>query len=467
MHHRTSSSPADAAHWQERLNELARKHRTAGAALGILAGDQVLCAAYGMANARAGIPVRTDTVFQIGSITKVFTATAVQLLAGRGLLDLDQPVSAWLPKIRLAEGAEDRITLRHLLTHTSGIAGDVFTDTGRGDDCLEKYVDALSPVPPALAPGTSFSYCNSGFSLAGRVIAAVTGKVWDAAMSDLVFEPLGLTTTMTLPEEAILHSAAVGHERLPDGTFTPVAHWGLPRSGGPAGGIISTVNDLLTFARFHLAGGNLSDNTFLMPEKLVSDMRSPQVDMPFDDGETTAVGLSWFLQNWGGHTLFGHDGDTINQSACLRVMPAENLAVVLLTNGGPARDLYRALCTEIFTEYAGVALPAPLRPEPGAQPFDFERHAGSYQGFEDTIELVQRAGVPLLTWSFSGSLANFMPTTRGEYETAVAGADLLLYRDPGHGHWRPATFVELPDGRRCLFAGRRAYPRASQHPRRT
>lgn len=462
MTNQDSPSPMfDTDYWQQRLHILAEKHRMAGAALGILSGDRFLCATYGMANAKAATPVQPDTVFQIGSITKVYTATAIQRLAAQGLLDLDQPVSTWLPELRLVNGLENRITLRHLVTHTSGIAGDIFTDTGRGDDCLEKYVDALAPVPPISLPGESFSYCNSGFSLAGQVIAAVTGKVWDAAMHDLIFEPLGLTNTMTLPEEAILHSAAVGHERQDDGTFTPVARWVLPRSGSPAGGIISSVADVLAFARFHLHDGGLSNKEKLLPTDLVRDMRSPQVELPYNDGETVSVGLGWFLQNWGGHSLFGHDGDTINQTACLRVMPSKSLAVVLLTNGGPARDLYRSLCNEIFAEFAGVSLPPLLQPEPAPEPFDIQRHAGVYEGFEDNIEVVQREGVPLLRWSFFGSLADVMPTTEGEYETVTAGPDLLLHRDPGHGRWRPATFAQLPDGRPCLFAGSRAYPRVT------
>ncbi|WP_412749698.1 serine hydrolase domain-containing protein [Krasilnikovia sp. M28-CT-15] len=453
-------STFDAASWQQRLHILAEKHRVAGAALGILSGDTILCATYGMANARARIPVQPDTVFQIGSITKVYTTTAVQCLVAQGLLDLEKPLSTWLPELRLADGLENRITLRHLVTHTSGIAGDIFTDTGRGDDCLERYVDALASVPSNLPPGESFSYCNSGFSLVGRIISAVTGRVWDAAMHDLVFKPLGLENTMTLPEEAILHSAAVGHERQHDGTFAPVARWVLPRSGGPAGGIISSVSDVLAFARFHLHDGSLPNNEALLPAELIRDMRSPHAEMPFDNGETKSVGLGWFLQNWGGHSLFGHDGDTISQTACLRVMPSKGLAVALLTNGGPARDLYRSLCDEIFAELAGVSLPPLLQPKSDPEPFDLERHAGVYQGFEDNIEVVRHEGVPLLRWTFSGSLADVMPTTEGEYETVVAGRDLLLHRDPGQTRWRPATFVRLPDGRPCLYAGNRAYPQA-------
>jgi CubicO group peptidase (beta-lactamase class C family) len=287
-----------------------------------------------------------------------------------------------------------------LLTHTSGIAGDIFTDTGRGDDYLERYVDGLASVPPTLPLGAGFSYCNSGFCLAGRVIEAVTGKVWDDAMRDLVFTPLGLANTMTLPEEAILHSAAVGHERQHDGTFKPVARWGLPRSISPAGGIISTTSDVLSFARFHINDGRTVDGGSLLPVDLVREMRSTQIPLPFHDGENESLGLAWFRQAWDGRSLIGHDGDTVGQSACLRILPSEGIAVVLLTNGGPARDLYRSLYSEIFAELAGISMPPPLQP-PAKRPekFELERHLGLYRGYEDDNELVDRDGAPLIIWS--------------------------------------------------------------------
>ena len=103
------------------------------------------------------------------------------------------------------------VTMRHLLTHTSGIDGDVFTDTGRGDDCLEKYVGLMADVKQNHPLGATWSYCNSGFVLAGRVIEKLTGQTWDAALREKLFAPLGLEHTVTLPEEALLFRTAVGH----------------------------------------------------------------------------------------------------------------------------------------------------------------------------------------------------------------------------------------------------------------
>ncbi len=165
-----------------------------------------------MLNKDTGVPATSDSLFQIGSISKVWTATLALQLVDEGLLDLDAPVAEVLPELRLADpDVTKQVTMRHLLTHTSGIDGDVFTDTGRGDDCIEKYVAKLTDVAQNHPLGATWSYCNSGFALAGRVIEKLTGRTWDAALAERILIPLGLKHTVTLPEEALLYRVAVGH----------------------------------------------------------------------------------------------------------------------------------------------------------------------------------------------------------------------------------------------------------------
>ena len=226
-----------------------------GAALGILRvrpgrDDELAEVACGVLNKDTGVPVTTDSLFQIGSISKVWTATLALQLADEGLLDLDAPVAEVLPELRLADpDVTKQVTMRHLLTHTSGIDGDVFTDTGRGDDCVEKYVAQLGDAAQNHPLGATWSYCNSGFALAGRVIEKLTGGTWDAALTRRICRPLGLTHTVTLPEEALLYRTAVGHvgEETDEISRAPV--WMLPRSVGPAGLICSSTADVLAFAR--------------------------------------------------------------------------------------------------------------------------------------------------------------------------------------------------------------------------
>ena len=132
------------------------------------------------------------------------------------------------------------VTVRHLLTHSSGLDGDVFTDTGRGDDCVGATSTSLADVATVHPLGSGYSYCNTGFVLLGRMVEVLDGRTWDASLRARIVDPLGLADVCTLPEEALLRPAAVGHD---DGAPVPV--WGLPRSLGPAGLVCTTAHDLL------------------------------------------------------------------------------------------------------------------------------------------------------------------------------------------------------------------------------
>ena len=303
-------APIDPGHWHQRLAVLAARHRVPGAQLGILRcsdsrADELVEAVHGVLSMRTGAPVTSDALFQIGSITKVWTATLVMQLVDEGLLDLDSPVVRVLPELRLSDAeVTRRVTLRHLLTHTSGIDGDVFTDTGRGDDCLERYVALLADVAQNHPLGETWSYCNSGYSLLGRIIEKVTGDTWDKALRERLFTPLGLAHTVTLPEEALLHAAAVGHvEEEGQQHVAPV--WGLMRSVGPAGLIVSNAADLLAFARLHLAGGRAGDGSRLLSEASASAMADWQADLPDPYILGDSWGLGWIRFGWDGHRLLG------------------------------------------------------------------------------------------------------------------------------------------------------------------
>jgi dipeptidyl aminopeptidase/acylaminoacyl peptidase/CubicO group peptidase (beta-lactamase class C family) len=451
----------DAGHWQRRLAVLAERHGVPGAALGILRlgepDDELISAAYGLLNVDTGVEATADSVFQIGSMTKVWTTTIAMQLADEGLLDLDAPIADVLPELELADDeVTKRVTMRHLLTHTSGIDGDVFTDTGRGDDCLEAYVAGLRDVGQNHPLGLTWSYCNSGFSLAGRVIERLTGGTWDDAVRQRLVRPLGLTRTVTLPEEALLHRAAVGH--LSTGR-TPV--WGLPRAIGPAGLISSTVADVLAFARLHLTGGHGPDGRRLVSEAGVAAMTEKQADLPDRHTLGDSWGLGWVRMGWDGHRLVGHDGNTIGQSAFLRLLGEQGLAVTLLTNGGHTRDLYEELFAEIFAEVAGVAMAAPLAPPVEPAEVDVRPWLGRYERAGGMIEVFEGAGGPTLRATVTGLLAALTPEPIKEYTLVPVEQDLFVVRDPEVRTWSPVTFFALPTGERYVHYGVRAHPKVS------
>ncbi|MEO9322040.1 serine hydrolase [Nocardioides sp. C4-1] len=459
----------DAAHWQRRLAVLAEKHHVPGAQLGILDGDDLVEVAHGVLNLRTGQPATPASVFQIGSITKVWTATVVMQLVDEGRLRLDTPVAEVVPELRLADpDVTKQVTIRHLLTHTSGIDGDVFTDTGRGDDCLEKYVDLLGDVAQNHPLGATWSYCNSGWSLLGRVIEKVTGQTWDEAMRERLFVPLGLTRTSTLPEEAILEAAAVGHVD-DDGEQVPTPVWDLPRSVGPAGLVKSTVRDVLGFARLHLSGGLAPDGTRLLAEETVAAMTAHEVDLPDKLILGDSWGLGWIRFDWSGHRLVGHDGNTLGQAGFLRMLPADGdrpaVAVALLCNGGHTRDLYEDLYREIFAEVADVEMARPFAPPAEPADVDVTPFVGIYARSSVRMEVLadgttdETRGGPALRTTILGPLAEMMPDPVEEHTLVPAGPALFAVRPPEADTWAPVTFYELPTGERYVHFGVRATPR--------
>lgn len=464
---RDGQASLDRAHWQRRLARLAERHKIVGAQLGILrvgrsigeSYDELVETAYGVLNVRTGAPAATDSLFQIGSITKVWTATVAMALVDEGLLELDAPVVEVLPELRLADPHVTKsVTLRHLLNHTSGIDGDVFTDTGRGDDCLEKYVGILGDAGQNHPLGVTFSYCNSGFSLIGRMIEKVTGKKWDQALRERLFTPLGLEHTVTLPEEALLFAAAVGHDEH-DGELAPAPAWMLPRSIGPAGLITSTVADVLAFARLHLTGGLAADGTRLLSAESAAAMTAYQAGLPDKLVLGDSWGLGWIRFDWDGHRLIGHDGTTFGQNAFLRVLPGQGLAVVLLTNGGHARDLYYDLYREIFAEIAGVTMPPPFAPPREPVSADVAPYTGVYERAGVRMEVESGPDGPLLRAIVTGPLAELEPDPVQEFPMVPVGPALFAVKPPEVETWAPVTFYELPDGARYLHFGVRATPK--------
>jgi dipeptidyl aminopeptidase/acylaminoacyl peptidase/CubicO group peptidase (beta-lactamase class C family) len=458
---------ADAAHWRRRLATLTEKHRVPGAALGLLRvrpgqEDELTEVACGVLNIGTGVPVTTDSLFQIGSITKVFTATLALQLADEGRLDLDAPVAEVLPELRLADpDVTKQVTMRHLLTHTSGLDGDVFTDTGRGDDAVEKYVALLSDVGQTHRPGATWSYCNSGFALAGRVIEKLTDSTWDKALGRRIAKPLGLRHTVTLPEQALLYRTAVGHVGEDTDEISRAPVWMLPRSVGPAGLICASAADVLAFARLHLTGGLAPDGSRVLSAASAAAMAELQAELPDRHSLGDSWGLGWMRFGWNGRRLIGHDGNTIGQSAFLRVLPDEGLAVALLTNGGNARDLYQELYREIFAELGGVDLPAPLAPPDPPFAADITPHLGRYERASAQLDVLAGPDGPVLRNTTTGPLAKLTPDPVTEYPLVAVGPGLYVVREPHARTWSPVTFYQLRTGEQFLHFGGRATPKVS------
>ena len=321
-----------------------------GVAVGVVDGDEELVAGFGVTNVDHPLSVDGDTLFQIGSITKTVTATAVMRLVERGTLLLDSPVRTYLPSLRLRdEDVASRVTLRHLLTHRGGWFGDFFADTGPGDDALARYVERLVDLEQLTALGAVWAYSNAGFALAARVLEVVHAMPAEAAIRELVLEPLAMTRSFFFAGDAITHRVAAGHFVYPDGPAV-ARPWYIPRNANAIGGIASSARDMLRFARFHLGDGTGPDGTRLLSAESMRRMQTAHAPGALDAG----AGLAWRLSTEGGVEFASHGGGTIGQLALLTIAPSRRFALVVLTNSTRGGFVQQAVSRWAFARHLRI-----------------------------------------------------------------------------------------------------------------
>ncbi len=366
----TGVTAAEAGAWlRAELPALLEKHGVPGAAAGVLVDGEIVATASGILNLSTRVEADDDSLFQIGSITKLWTASLVMQLVDDGLVDLDEPIRRYLPEFRIGdEAAAAAITTRQLLSHQAGFEGDLFTDTGRGDDCVEKYVATLADTPQLFAPGEMFSYNNAGYIVLGRLVEVLRGTSWEQAVAEHLIQPLGLTHAAAGAEDAIRFRAAIGHLPGPDGALAAAPVWNFARSNGPAGSSLSMrVADLLAFARMHFEGGVAADGTRVLTPESVAAMQQPQVAVPPLGLMGDAWGLGWELDETPAGRMISHDGSTLGQNAFLRTLPDSGIAIALLTNGGNPIALYRDVFGELLERLVGSDV---LKPMPSPDDLD-------------------------------------------------------------------------------------------------
>ncbi|WP_134670133.1 MULTISPECIES: serine hydrolase domain-containing protein [Amycolatopsis] len=356
------------------LSELIAKHDVPGAQVAVLADGEIRDEAAGVLSLRTRVEATTDSVFKIGSITKIWTATLVQQLVNDDLLDLDRPLHAYLPGFRLSDpAATETLTARHLLTHTGGVDSNHLVDTGRNDDAIEKFVAALADAAHLFPPGRVFSYSNSGYAVLGRLVEVLRGRTFHDVLRDRLATPLGLSTLASDTYEAILHRTAVGHVET-EGRLAPTKSWAVRYFSTPSGSHLAiSARDLLEFVRLHLA-----DHT-------LAGLREPQLEsVPDFGGGVLGWGLGWMLYRDG---VVGHTGVSKGQKAFLRVVPSAGVAMAVLTNSAGAEPLAHELFSTVLRDLAGVET-APL-PVPPAEPvpLDADLMCGTYRTTSDDITL--------------------------------------------------------------------------------
>ncbi len=365
----------------ENLPALIEKYDVPAAAVAVLKDGEVVDDAAGILHKGTGVEATPDSIFQIGSITKLWTATLVMQLVDEGRLELDTPVRTYLPEFRIGdESAAEAITVRQLLNHTSGFEGDIFTDTGPGDDAIEKYLGVLHEVPQLFAPGEQFSYNNAGYCVLGRLVEVLREKPYDDCLREHLFAPLGLTHAATSPYDAIMFRVAMGHIELEPGTgYQPARFWALARSNAPAGAMLAMrPRDLVAFARMHLEDGKAADGTQVLAPGTPARMHAREVGLPYLGVMGDSWGLGFERFDTADGAIIGHDGSTIGQNAFMRMVPEAGLVVALLTNGGDTLSLYHEVAGHVIAELSDTELPALPKPPAAPEKVDASRFVGTY-----------------------------------------------------------------------------------------
>ena len=444
-----------------RLDSLREKFGVPGASLAVWANDRLEEAASGVVNLNTEVLTTTDTLFQIGSITKLYVAAMCLQLVEEGKLTLDDPIRRWMPDFKLAdEDVAARLTLRHLLTHQSGLEGDFFKDAGRGEDRIEKFVGMLDTLTQVHPLGAMFSYCNTGYVIAGRLIEVAANMRWDKAIRNRMAKPLDTPAFSTLPEQAMRYLTAIGHLGAPGSLMvTPLAY--LAQSNAPAGSMsMARARDVVTFARMLMGGGVAPNGKRLLSEESVAAMHAMNVTCP-KHMNIDAIGLATFLWDWdddGQYETFGHDGSTIGQAAWLRYHPASGTVMALLTNGGNGKGMAQVLMEEIFEAHAGVTPSKAPEATPGYI-FDASRYVGRYANVMETIEVMAEGDGLIAVTTPSPASA----VIAGEKRVALSPVDEELFVGVQPGYTEKATyhFLRGPEGDDIayLHSGVRAHKR--------
>ena len=388
----------DAARIQARVSELLSEYGIPSAAIAVLRGGEITEFAVGVKNVSAEEPATTDTVYQCGSMTKTWTALAFMQLVDEGKVCLDEPVRTYLGGFRVADPeVSARVTPRHLLNHTSGIEED-YGDPGHDDDVYERMVDNIAGAAQVHRLGYTHGYSAAlGYAILARIMEVIDGKRWDHIMQDRLFDPLGLTGTSSWREQVDEDRTATGHfiRSLDEGPIvSPLGR--LPRAFGPGGNVESTAREVVTMAHVILNGGRAPDGTRIVSPEIIREMTGSRVPIPdpYMFGPEWALGL--IVCDWHGDTVYAHDGSTVGQSARLRILPSANIAISMLTNGGPRDSFYKKVFNEILRDLGAVTIPDLPEPDPILK-LDFSKYVGAYERPDARFEVEADDGQLYLT----------------------------------------------------------------------
>ena len=318
--------------------ELAR-YKTPGMGVGVIRNGEVLFAGgFGYKDLETKERIDADTMWAIASCSKSFTGTLLGMLVDDGVLDFDRPIKDYLPYFKMYDAfATAECTLRDMMCHRTGLAS---YDAVWSDDTIKERSELwrrLQYLKPNLPFRYKAQYNNYMVDMAAHVAEKVTGKSWDDMVTDRIFRPLGMTRSSTLVKYLNeSENVCSGYWPGEDGPFK-VAHWNSDVSA-PAGGINSTINDMLKYLDFHLKRGVLPDGTRLMKEETMRDLHMQNIRYtlwPWRFDEVSPIGgyaMGWYNDNYRGEPMYWHLGEIEGFGTLQCCLPKSQIGIILYNN---------------------------------------------------------------------------------------------------------------------------------------
>lgn len=409
---------ASVAELQRIVNRAAAASGAAGVQVSVILGDRRADFVAGTANAELGIPMTPTTIIQIGSSTKVLNAAMIMTLVDEGVLNLDRPVREYIPTLDLADDeAERTITLRQLLSMTSGIDNGPYPDYGGGEDGLARYVASLGTMPQVFRPGTGWGYSNTGTSIAGYAAERVTGKTWDELLKRRILDPIGMTHAVTRPQDLPFQRVAAGHTPARDGKPAVVVRpWYITQAQGPAGSTMAmSAQDLASFGRIFLNRGRAVGGAQVLSEVSAAAMMTPVVKTATREvADHWCIGLA--LEHWSGTPVFGHPGGNQSGVSYLKIFPEQHGVLAITVNTPGALQVF---AEQVFDGFGPPVFRA-TRPRltPPATPVAVtrpERYVGTYAMVGMTYAV-----------TFDGTVLSMTATPAGGVSRSPAVTQLTL-----------------------------------------
>jgi CubicO group peptidase (beta-lactamase class C family) len=375
-----------------------------GASVAVVKDGRVLVRrAYGLANLETRTPMRPEMVFELGSVTKQFTSTAILMLAEQGKLALDDDIRKYVPDFP-DKGAH--ISVEHLLTHTSGIK-DYTNDPKwpalwRQDLTPAQVVDLVKDAPLEFAPGTKWRYDNTGYTLLGMILEKASGVPYAEFIRTNIFQPLGMTHSLYGSFSAIIPDRAAGYTKGESGAWENAPYLSMSQPYA-AGSLMSNVDDLVKWDAAVSAGQLLSATAWA---KAFTGYR-------LTTREDTRYGFGWQLGKYGDRDIVHHGGGIPGYSTHVLRMPADRVYVVVLANSDAPPRNPEDMAVRIAAEVIG----APARePSAIAVPVEvLDTYAGRYQIAPDDVRTITREGTRMSSQRNGGQKSELIPIGAGEF----------------------------------------------------